>query len=164
MVNVIILWFIIIFRKAVRATIVLLPLFGLDWLLTVYRPSNSEGGGCIWPILHRYLLVILSGARGLMVSIVFCYRNGEVIFVTLIACPEGLENESNQSIFMIMWASISCRSAFYSIKHTQNIVNTFQVTFNPVVAIEAPLTSKWASSNEIDKQKPVSHKYLNVLL
>ena len=68
-------------RKAVRATIVLLPLFGLDWLLTVYRPSNSDGGGCIWPILHRYLIVILSGARGLMVSIVFCYRNGEVILI-----------------------------------------------------------------------------------
>ena len=66
-------------RKAVRATIVLLPLFGLDWLLTVYRQSNSDGGGCIWPILHRYLIVILGGARGLMVSIVFCYRNGEVV-------------------------------------------------------------------------------------
>ena len=94
--------FLIIFRKAVRATIVLLPLFGLDWLLTVYRPSNSEGGGCIWPILHRYLIVILSGARGLMVSIVFCYRNGEVIFVTFITFSEGLKNLSNLSIFMIM--------------------------------------------------------------
>ena len=73
--------FSLFFRKAVRATIVLLPLFGLDWLLTVYRPNNSDGGGCIWPILHRYLIVILSGARGLMVSIVFCYRNGEVILI-----------------------------------------------------------------------------------
>jgi len=30
------------FRKAVRATVVLLPLFGLHWLLTLYRPQSGK--------------------------------------------------------------------------------------------------------------------------
>ena len=70
-----------VFRKAVRATAVLLPLFGLHWLVTLYRPSSSSSamtGGCIWGFLHKYVIVILDGSQGLIVSIAFCYRNGEV--------------------------------------------------------------------------------------
>ena len=63
------------FRKAVKATVVLLPLFGLHWLLTLYRPQN---GHCIWLTCYKYLNVALDGLQGLMVAIAFCYRNGEV--------------------------------------------------------------------------------------
>ena len=67
---------IIIFRKAVHATVVLLPLFGLHWLLTLYRPQ--EGAHCIWKNVYKYMNVVLDGLQGLMVAIAFCYRNGEV--------------------------------------------------------------------------------------
>ena len=68
------------FRKAVKATVVLLPLFGLHWLLTLYRPQN---GHCIWLTCYKYLNVALDGLQGLMVAIAFCYRNGEVSFKSL---------------------------------------------------------------------------------
>ena len=63
------------FRKAVKATVVLLPLFGLHCLLTLYRPQT---GHCIWILFYKYLNLTLDGTQGLMVAIAFCYRNGEV--------------------------------------------------------------------------------------
>eukprot|EP00093_Oithona_nana_P000734 00734.XXX_908_2324_1 [CDS] Oithona nana genome sequencing. len=63
------------FRKAVKATVVLLPLFGLHWLLTLYRPQT---GHCLWISFYKYLNVSLDGLQGLMVAIAFCYRNAEV--------------------------------------------------------------------------------------
>lgn len=64
------------FRKAVRATVVLLPLFGLHWLLTLYRPQS---GHCVWLTFYKYVNVVLDGLQGLMVAIAFCYRNGEIL-------------------------------------------------------------------------------------
>ena len=63
------------YRKAVTATVFLLPLFGLHWLLTLYRPQT---GHCLWISFYKYLNVSLDGLQGLMVAIAFCYRNGEV--------------------------------------------------------------------------------------
>ncbi len=40
------------FRKAVRATVILLPLFGLHWLLTLYRPQQDAH--CQWKAAYRY--------------------------------------------------------------------------------------------------------------
>ena len=62
-------------RKAVKATVILLPLFGLHWLLTLYRPSS---GNCILLSIYKYLNITLDGLQGLMVAIAFCYRNAEV--------------------------------------------------------------------------------------
>eukprot|EP00095_Tigriopus_kingsejongensis_P004606 snap_masked-scaffold2114_size20529-processed-gene-0.1 protein:Tk04606 transcript:snap_masked-scaffold2114_size20529-processed-gene-0.1-mRNA-1 annotation:"calcitonin gene-related peptide type 1 receptor" len=67
------------FRKAVHATVVLLPLFGLHWLLTLYRPQ--EGAHCHWQTFYKYLNICLDGLQGLMVSIAFCYRNGEIRYL-----------------------------------------------------------------------------------
>jgi len=64
------------FRKAVKATVILLPLFGLHWLLTLYRPSS---GNCILLSIYKYLNITLDGLQGLMVAIAFCYRNAEII-------------------------------------------------------------------------------------
>ena len=62
-------------RKAVRATLVLVPLFGLHFILTIYRPQNQ---GCEWTELYHYFNALLDGLQGLLVAIIFCYANGEV--------------------------------------------------------------------------------------
>jgi len=36
-------------------------------------------GDCIVTTVYKYFNVMLDGLQGLMVSIAFCYRNGEVI-------------------------------------------------------------------------------------
>ncbi|OXA58279.1 Calcitonin gene-related peptide type 1 receptor [Folsomia candida] len=65
------------YRKAVRATLVLLPLFGLHFLVTIYRPPTSTGV-CLWTEIYFYANDILDGIQGFMVALIFCYFNGEV--------------------------------------------------------------------------------------
>uniref|UniRef100_A0A914WTE7 G-protein coupled receptors family 2 profile 2 domain-containing protein n=1 Tax=Plectus sambesii TaxID=2011161 RepID=A0A914WTE7_9BILA len=57
------------YRKAVRATLILLPVFGLHFLLTIYR----------LPILaHEIFNLLLDGLQGFFVAIIICYTNGRV--------------------------------------------------------------------------------------
>ena len=58
-----------------RACSVLVPLFGLQWLLTFYRLNS---GGCWLLAAYKLTDVLLDSLQGLVVSITFCYRNGEV--------------------------------------------------------------------------------------
>lgn len=40
--NKVIIYFYVRYRKAVRATLVLVPLFGLHFFLVIYRPQSGE--------------------------------------------------------------------------------------------------------------------------
>ena len=62
-------------RKAVRATLVLVPLFGLHFVITIYRPKDN---GCEWIESYHYVNALLDGLQGALVAIIFCYGNGEV--------------------------------------------------------------------------------------
>jgi len=64
------------FRKAVHACSVLVPLFGLQWLLTFYRINT---GSCYLLAAYKYTDVLLDSLQGFVVAITFCYRNGEII-------------------------------------------------------------------------------------
>ncbi|XP_046397289.1 calcitonin gene-related peptide type 1 receptor-like isoform X2 [Ischnura elegans] len=68
------------YRKTVRATLVLLPLFGLHFVVTAYRPSSS-GRHCDWIELYFYADYLLDGLQGLLVALIFCYFNGEVHYL-----------------------------------------------------------------------------------
>ncbi|XP_022237603.1 calcitonin gene-related peptide type 1 receptor-like isoform X2 [Limulus polyphemus] len=63
------------FRKAVRATLVLVPLFGLHFTLVIYRPDS---GSCGWIEAYFYLSYAMDGLQGCLVALIFCYLNGEV--------------------------------------------------------------------------------------
>ncbi|XP_022235093.1 calcitonin gene-related peptide type 1 receptor-like [Limulus polyphemus] len=66
------------FRKAVRATLVLVPLFGLHFTLIIYRPDS---GSCGWLEAYFYLSYAMDGLQGCMVAFIFCYMNGEVQYL-----------------------------------------------------------------------------------
>ncbi|XP_076349338.1 calcitonin gene-related peptide type 1 receptor-like isoform X1 [Tachypleus tridentatus] len=63
------------FRKAVRATLVLVPLFGLHFTLVIYRPDS---GSCGWIEAYFYFSYAMDGLQGCLVALIFCYLNGEV--------------------------------------------------------------------------------------
>ena len=58
-----------------RATLVLVPLFGLHFMVTIYRPTDK---GCEWIEIYHYVNALLDGLQGCLVAIIFCYANGEV--------------------------------------------------------------------------------------
>lgn len=66
------------YRKAVRATLVLVPLFGLHFCLVIYRPYS---GKCGFLEAYVYFNYAMDGLQGFMVALIFCYMNGEVLYL-----------------------------------------------------------------------------------
>jgi calcitonin receptor-like len=66
-------------KKAVRAALILIPLFGLQHVLIPFRP---EKGSSLESIYHGVSAVIIS-LQGLCVSCLFCFANHEVIIAVL---------------------------------------------------------------------------------
>ncbi|KAL3199129.1 hypothetical protein MRX96_014094 [Rhipicephalus microplus] len=65
------------FRKAVRAVLVLFPLFGMHFLMTVYRSPSNCGA---WEV-YQYISKASDGLQGFFVAVIFCYFNGEVLYL-----------------------------------------------------------------------------------
>ncbi|XP_063849725.1 LOW QUALITY PROTEIN: calcitonin gene-related peptide type 1 receptor-like [Scylla paramamosain] len=63
------------YRKAVRATLMVVPLFGLQYVVTLYRLQEL---GCDWPHVYQLANNIIEGSTGWLVAVIFCYTNGEV--------------------------------------------------------------------------------------
>ncbi|XP_070210532.1 calcitonin gene-related peptide type 1 receptor-like [Littorina saxatilis] len=61
-------------RKAVRATLILVPLFGLQYLIFPIRPDE---GSPLYDFYH-YFVALLISLQGALVSVMYCFCNGEV--------------------------------------------------------------------------------------
>lgn len=59
--------------KAVRATLILVPLLGIEFVLIPWRPE-----GKIAEEVYDYIMHILVHYQGLLVSTIYCFFNGEV--------------------------------------------------------------------------------------
>ena len=51
--------------------------------LKYHRPQ--EDAHCQWKAAYKYFNIVLDGLQGLIVSVAFCYRNGEVRNSSIIA-------------------------------------------------------------------------------
>lgn len=58
------------YRRAIKATFVLIPLFGIQWGPVIYRPANT-----MW---YEVLRIVIQHTQGAFVSLIFCIFNGEV--------------------------------------------------------------------------------------
>ncbi|GFW21074.1 histone-lysine N-methyltransferase SETMAR [Trichonephila clavipes] len=61
--------------KAVRATLILIPLLGLHYVVTPFRPVPRSPGEAIYETVSA----IVTSFQGLSVALLFCFFNGEVI-------------------------------------------------------------------------------------
>ncbi|XP_063840874.1 calcitonin gene-related peptide type 1 receptor-like isoform X2 [Scylla paramamosain] len=62
-------------RKAVRATLILIPLLGLHYILVPFRPPEGSPGHGVYLIVSA----VAASFQGLGVSLLFCFFNGEVL-------------------------------------------------------------------------------------
>jgi len=62
-------------RKAVRATLILIPLLGLHYLVTPFRPEPGSQGEDVYQMISA----AVTSFQGLAVSLLFCFLNGEVL-------------------------------------------------------------------------------------
>ncbi|XP_077293721.1 calcitonin gene-related peptide type 1 receptor-like [Arctopsyche grandis] len=58
-----------------RATLFLMPLFGVQFLLTAWRPQT---GSCPWEQTYYVFTYVMDSLQGIMVSVLYCYWNTEV--------------------------------------------------------------------------------------
>ncbi|XP_015232882.1 PREDICTED: calcitonin gene-related peptide type 1 receptor-like [Cyprinodon variegatus] len=62
-----------LYMRAVRATLILIPLLGIQYVLLGYKPLDP------WIIeIYLYIMNIAMHYQGLLVSTIFCFFNGEV--------------------------------------------------------------------------------------
>ncbi|ESP04967.1 hypothetical protein LOTGIDRAFT_109332, partial [Lottia gigantea] len=62
------------FRRALKATFVLIPLFGIQLFVTLYRvPAGSEAAGA-----YEKFTTFVINSQGFFVALIFCFCNGEV--------------------------------------------------------------------------------------
>ncbi|KAM9482379.1 calcitonin gene-related peptide type 1 receptor [Clarias gariepinus] len=62
-----------LYIKAVRATLILVPLLGIQIVLLSYKPEAHHSNE-----IYAYLMAILIHYQGLLVATIFCFFNGEV--------------------------------------------------------------------------------------
>uniref|UniRef100_A0A7N6BAF5 Calcitonin receptor-like receptor n=1 Tax=Anabas testudineus TaxID=64144 RepID=A0A7N6BAF5_ANATE len=62
-----------LYLKAVRATLILVPLLGIQYVLLPYKPSGRASSE-----IYDYIMHILMHYQGLLVATIFCFFNGEV--------------------------------------------------------------------------------------
>ncbi|XP_023226019.1 calcitonin gene-related peptide type 1 receptor-like [Centruroides sculpturatus] len=62
-------------KKAVRATLILLPLLGLHYLVTPFRPDPGTRG----EVVYEIIATIVTSFQGFCVALIFCFFNGEVV-------------------------------------------------------------------------------------
>ncbi|KAA8579459.1 hypothetical protein FQN60_006552, partial [Etheostoma spectabile] len=61
-----------LYMRAVRATLILIPLLGIQFVLLPYKPQDH------WVYeIYLYVMEILMHYQGLLVSTIFCFFNGE---------------------------------------------------------------------------------------
>ncbi|XP_071812622.1 calcitonin gene-related peptide type 1 receptor-like isoform X2 [Apostichopus japonicus] len=60
--------------RAVRATIILLPLMGLHYIIVPVRPSDNH----VAEVIYDCIVAFLISFQGLFVACIFCFFNGEV--------------------------------------------------------------------------------------
>ncbi|XP_053373032.1 calcitonin gene-related peptide type 1 receptor-like [Mercenaria mercenaria] len=63
------------FRKILKATFILVPLFGIHQFCLIYRPSPDAGVGYD---VYEIVSAIFLNSQGIVVSLLFCYFNKEV--------------------------------------------------------------------------------------
>lgn len=61
-------------RKAAKAILILVPLFGMQWLLFPIRPEQDS----VLHDIYVHIVAVIISIQGTLVSIIFCFCNGEV--------------------------------------------------------------------------------------
>lgn len=63
------------YRRALKATFILVPLFGIQLFLVIYRPPYQSSFGYHYDMISAFVVNL----QGLFVALIFCLVNGEVI-------------------------------------------------------------------------------------
>uniref|UniRef100_T1JAY3 Calcitonin receptor n=1 Tax=Strigamia maritima TaxID=126957 RepID=T1JAY3_STRMM len=97
-------------KKAVRATLILIPLLGLHFLMMPFRPDPGAPGEDVYQTVSAIVtsLQLIKPFQGLSVSCLFCFFNGEVI--TLISRKWNQTRVLNNRSYSMAATTVSVRN------------------------------------------------------
>ncbi|XP_074538021.1 calcitonin gene-related peptide type 1 receptor isoform X1 [Halichoeres trimaculatus] len=129
------------YMKAVRATLILIPLFGVQYMLFPWRPE-----GHISRAIYDFLINIFGHFQGLLVAIIFCFCNSEA--------QTALKRKWAQ------WKSAWGRASWgetpitshYSYHHNSSITETSRATIN-LEQPAAKTSARHKTSNCLSKEQ-----------
>jgi hypothetical protein len=103
------------YRRMTRATILLIPLFGVQFLVTLNRPNT---GDCDLEQVYYYVFYAMDGLQGSLVALLYCYFNKEVriLYVrryTALIYTHYIFSPSSRTGIFDRWEVIPCRSFRY---------------------------------------------------
>uniref|UniRef100_A0A8C6TFM8 Calcitonin receptor n=1 Tax=Neogobius melanostomus TaxID=47308 RepID=A0A8C6TFM8_9GOBI len=102
------------YMKAVRATLILVPLLGIQFVIFPWRPENRLAGE-----VFEYIMHILMHYQGLLVATIFCFFNGEV-----------------QAALKRQWEHCSMRSTSYTATSMTETLNGRQADHSELLALK----------------------------
>ncbi|ELU14839.1 hypothetical protein CAPTEDRAFT_128185 [Capitella teleta] len=73
------------YRRGLKATFLLVPLFGLQLLMVIYRPPYHARGSRLYEILAAFII----NSQGFFVALIFCFLNGEVRYSEYVISTNG---------------------------------------------------------------------------
>ncbi|GMR42770.1 hypothetical protein PMAYCL1PPCAC_12965, partial [Pristionchus mayeri] len=117
---------VLVVAKAVRAALMLVPVFGLHFLFTIYRMPSE---------LHQIMNLIMDGLQGFAVSIILCYANngvGEAVkkYIKDMKDLRTLRSECRTSNAGLTRSSIPNGKKKASSVHLQPICESDTIEFN----------------------------------
>ncbi|XP_022532698.1 calcitonin gene-related peptide type 1 receptor [Astyanax mexicanus] len=105
-----------VYMKAVRATLILVPLMGAHFILVPLQPE-----GRLSKAVYEFFMNIFTHFQGLLVAIIFCFSNGEV--------QSAIRRKSAQ--YRAQWRRRLVTTDSHCTYHTNSsITETSRVTFN----------------------------------
>jgi hypothetical protein len=96
----------------ITATILLIPLFGVHFLVTLVRPQTDD---CLAEQVYYYFFYMMDGLQGAVVALLYCYLNKGVCIhyprqyaVLLRSCL--IFSLFSRAKILDFWKVFSCRS------------------------------------------------------
>ena len=95
----------------IRATILLIPLFGVQFLVTLVRPETDD---CDLEQVYYYIFYGVDGLQGALVTLLYCYLNREVSIqyarrYAALLRPRILLSPSSRAEILDFWKVFPCR-------------------------------------------------------
>lgn len=73
--DLVLIFFFIIFRRTAKSALICLPLFGIPFLFVVVRPDTDS---CGWEQTYYFVSYALEGLQGVFIAIFHCYIDPNV--------------------------------------------------------------------------------------
>lgn len=137
------------YMKAVRATLILIPLFGVQFILLPWRPK-----GLISQAIHDFFVNVFCHFQGLLVAVIFCFCNSEA--------QTALRRKWAQLKYAwgkTAWGDAPLSNSHFSSHHNSSITESSRATISlehPAAA--AAFASQHEHSNTVSREQHRSDK------